>query len=70
MKIDTPDGLLFGLFLVLLFGLRFVHELFKENQVAFEDDLTLNMGQILSIPLILAGMFIFYRAVTLKKSKS
>ena len=70
MKINTPDGLLFGLFLVLLFGLRFVHELFKENQVAFEDDLTLNMGQILSIPLVMAGIFIFIRAVALNKSRS
>ena len=63
-KIELPEGLLLGLFLVILFGLRFVHELFKENQVAFEDDLTLNMGQILSIPLILAGIFILFRALT------
>ena len=62
-KIELPEGLLLGLFLVVLFGLRFVHELFKENQVAFEDDLSLNMGQILSIPLILAGIFILIRAL-------
>lgn len=66
MKIKTPDGLLLGLFLIILFGLRFVHELFKENQVAFEDGLSYNMGQILSIPLILAGIFIFIRALKLK----
>ena len=40
--------------------------MFKENQVAFEDGLTYNMGQILSIPLILAGIFIFIRALRLK----
>ncbi|MEM6525067.1 MAG: prolipoprotein diacylglyceryl transferase [Bacteroidota bacterium] len=67
MKIKTPDGLLLGLFLILLFGLRFVHELFKENQVAFEDELSYNMGQLLSIPLILAGVYIFFRAITLNK---
>ncbi len=63
-KIELPEGLLLGLFLVVLFGLRFVHELFKENQVAFEDDLAFNMGQILSIPLILAGIFILVRALS------
>ncbi len=64
---QLPEGLLLGLFLIILFGLRFVHELFKENQVAFEDDLTFNMGQILSIPLIIAGIFILLRA--LKRGK-
>lgn len=59
----TPPGLLFGIFLILLFGLRFVHELFKENQVSFEDTMSLNMGQILSIPLILFGVFILARAL-------
>lgn len=68
MKNDTPPGLLLGLFLILLFGLRFVHELFKENQVAFEDSMKFNMGQLLSIPLILAGIFILMRA--LKTSKT
>ncbi|MEQ8926150.1 MAG: prolipoprotein diacylglyceryl transferase, partial [Fulvivirga sp.] len=62
-KERTPAGLLLGLFLIILFGLRFVHELFKENQVAFEDGMALNMGQILSIPLILAGILILARAI-------
>lgn len=60
---QTPAGLLLGLFLIILFGLRFVHELFKENQVSFEDGLAFNMGQLLSIPLIIAGIFIFTRAL-------
>ncbi len=62
-KEKTPAGLLLGLFLIILFGLRFVHELFKENQVAFEDNMSLNMGQILSIPLIIAGIFILIRSL-------
>jgi len=68
-KEQTPPGLLLGLFLVLIFGLRFVHELFKENQVAFEDNMTLNMGQILSIPLIIAGIIIFVRAIKIGRIK-
>ncbi|WPP50129.1 prolipoprotein diacylglyceryl transferase [Catalinimonas niigatensis] len=58
MREKTPEGLLLGLFLIINFGLRFVHEYFKENQVEFEDDLLLNMGQWLSIPLILAGIYL------------
>lgn len=62
-KRETPPGLLLGLFLILLFGLRFVHETFKENQVDFEDTMALNMGQILSIPLIIAGVLILIHAL-------
>jgi len=61
MRSQTPEGLLLGLFLVILFGLRFVHEFFKENQVEFENEIPLNMGQWLSIPLILAGIFLLFQ---------
>ncbi|MTI21238.1 prolipoprotein diacylglyceryl transferase [Fulvivirga sp. RKSG066] len=64
---QTPPGLLFGIFLILLFGLRFVHELFKENQVAFEDGMAFNMGQILSIPLIMFGIIVLIRSLTIGK---
>lgn len=67
-KEKTPEGLLFGLFLVILFGLRFFHETFKENQEAFEDDLALNMGQILSIPLIILGLVMLIRIAVKSKS--
>jgi phosphatidylglycerol---prolipoprotein diacylglyceryl transferase len=54
------QGLIFGIFLVLVFGVRFLIEFIKEPQVGFERDLMLNMGQMLSIPLIIAGcVFIF-----------
>lgn len=53
-----PDGRIFGIFLVVLFGLRFMYEFIKESQVAFEDDLPLNMGQWLSIPLVIAGIVV------------
>jgi prolipoprotein diacylglyceryl transferase len=49
-------GLLFGLFLILVFTARFFIEFIKENQVAFEATIPLNMGQWLSIPFILIGI--------------
>lgn len=59
---NTPRGLLFGLFVVLLFTQRFLGEFLKENQEAFEDKLPLNMGQLLSIPLVLVGLWVLWRA--------
>jgi phosphatidylglycerol---prolipoprotein diacylglyceryl transferase len=50
------EGSLFGLALILGFGFRLYIERFKENQVAFEDGMLLNMGQLLSVPFILAGI--------------
>ncbi|MFC2115614.1 prolipoprotein diacylglyceryl transferase [Bacteroidota bacterium] len=49
-------GTLFGIFLVLVFGMRFLIEFIKEDQVAFESGMSLNMGQWLSIPFVLAGV--------------
>lgn len=57
-KEKLPTGRLFGIFLIVVFGLRFIYEFLKENQVSFEDDLPLNMGQILSIPLVIAGVIV------------
>jgi prolipoprotein diacylglyceryl transferase len=57
------DGVLTGLFLIILFSLRFVDEFFKINQEAFEDGLLLNMGQVLSIPFVLCGIVILIRSL-------
>jgi phosphatidylglycerol:prolipoprotein diacylglycerol transferase len=51
-------GYLFGLFLLLVFGARFLIEAFKENQSAFEAGMPLNMGQLLSIPFIIIGVLL------------
>ncbi len=51
-----PAGFNFGLFMFLLWTLRFFDEFFKMNQEAFEEDLALNMGQWLSIPMALFGL--------------
>lgn len=61
-KINLPEGRLFGIFLIVCFGLRFVYEFLKENQVDFENSLPLNMGQILSIPLVLLGVYVLIRS--------
>jgi len=54
-------GYIFGLFLVLLWSVRFFVEFLKENQVEFEDNLALNMGQWLSIPFVLLGLYFMFR---------
>lgn len=59
-KKKLKPGILLGLFLVILFFLRFCHEFLKENQVSFENHMALNMGQKLSIPFIIFGMVILY----------
>lgn len=60
------NGLIFGIFLITLFGQRFFVEFFKENQEAFEDQLALNMGQVLSIPFVLIGIFVLYWSYKVK----
>jgi len=55
------SGFLFGLGTVLFFTARFLIEFVKENQVGFEEGMSLNMGQILSVPFIVVGIvFIIY----------
>lgn len=54
------EGFIFGLFLILIFAARFVIEFFKENQSAFEQGMMFNMGQLLSIPLILWGLYLLF----------
>ena len=56
-------GFLFGLFLVLLFTVRFIVESVKESQGGFESALGLfSTGQWLSIPFILIGLYFVFRA--------
>lgn len=49
------SGTLLGIFFIVLFGMRFLIEFIKEPQVGFEESMALNMGQLLSIPFIVAG---------------
>jgi prolipoprotein diacylglyceryltransferase len=58
-KEKTPQGKILGFGLIWTFTARFLLEFFKENQVAFEQGMLLNMGQLLSIPYILLGVLLF-----------
>jgi len=60
---EARPGLLFGIFLTGIFLPRFFIEFIKNDQVAFEADMLLNMGQRLSIPFVLAGIFFIIRAM-------
>ena len=53
-------GRVIGTALTTCFLARFMIEFVKENQVSFESRMPLNMGQVLSIPFILAGVYLIY----------
>lgn len=53
---ERRPGLIFGVFFTVLFSCRFLIEFVKNPQVGFEANMTLNMGQLLSIPFILIGI--------------
>jgi prolipoprotein diacylglyceryl transferase len=60
---STKSGYLFGLFLVLLWTVRFIAEFYKKSQGGFESELgLLSTGQWLSIPFILVGIYFMFRA--------
>jgi len=64
---SVGTGLYFGLCLTLIFTFRFFIEYTKEIQVAFEAGLPMDMGQILSLPLIAIGVWSIVRSY--KKTK-
>lgn len=60
------QGFTFGWMLYLIFSVRLIIEFFKEDQSAFEYGWVLNMGQILSIPLIIGGFTLII--ISIKKA--
>jgi phosphatidylglycerol---prolipoprotein diacylglyceryl transferase len=62
-KLREKPGFMFGLFLVLIFGFRFIWEYFKRSQGGLETafDNALTTGQILSIPAVLVGLYFVLR---------
>lgn len=62
-KGNLGEGKLFGLFLMCLFTVRFFVEFLKENQSEFENGMFLNMGQLLSLPLIITGVYFYNKAL-------
>jgi len=64
----TKQGLIFGVFLVLLWTVRFLVEFVKESQGGFESDLGLfSTGQWLSLPFIAIGVYLISNALKSKK---
>lgn len=69
-KKPISDFVILAITLLMIFGSRFCFEFIKNDQVAFEQTMTLNMGQILSIPFILFGIaFVFVAIFQHKKQK-
>ena len=67
-KLDKVHrGFFFGFFLLGCFGGRFLIEFIKEPQVEFEQTMALDMGQLLSIPFIIAGIGLLVYAARAKK---
>ena len=56
------SGFFFGLCLFLIFTSRIFIEYTKENQEAFEEGMLLNMGQLLSIPFVVLGLYCMFRS--------
>lgn len=56
------EGLLLGIFFEIVFVTRFLLEFIKNDQEAFEAGHVFNMGQLLSIPFILLGLYLIIRA--------
>jgi prolipoprotein diacylglyceryl transferase len=65
---NLPRGLTTGMFFLLIFSVRIVLEFTKINQVPFEDDLPLNMGQLLSVPFVFVGAALIFQALKGKNS--
>jgi len=62
-NVRNKKGFLTGVFFVLVFLSRFLIEFIKENQEAFEANMSLDMGQWLSIPFVIGGIWLIVRAV-------
>jgi prolipoprotein diacylglyceryl transferase len=61
---EERPGLIFGVFFIGIFLPRFLIEFIKNPQVEFEQTMTLNMGQLLSVPFILLGIGLVIYAMT------
>lgn len=55
-KMELRDGFMFGAVMIAMFVARFLIEFVKNDQVAFEAGMSFNMGQLLSLPFIFAGI--------------
>ncbi|WP_018608598.1 prolipoprotein diacylglyceryl transferase [Uliginosibacterium gangwonense] len=61
---QTPQGMLVGWYMVMVFGARFFLEFFKTAQASYDEGLAISVGQYLSLPFMLAGVVLVVRAIT------
>lgn len=59
----TPEGLLFGLLMVLVFSARIVIEFFKTPQAVYEAGQMFSVGQYLSLPFVVLGVAMMLRSL-------
>lgn len=59
---ESRPGLILGVFFIGVFFPRILIEFVKNPQEEFERDMLLNMGQLLSMPFVLAGILLVCRA--------
>lgn len=64
------QGLLFGVFMIGLWGVRFLVEFMKEGQTDRDFSGALNTGQMLSIPFVLVGVWLVVRAMMRRKEQA
>jgi prolipoprotein diacylglyceryl transferase len=62
------EGLIFGVFLIGIFLSRFFVEFLKNTQEEFEEGMLMNMGQLLSIPFIIAGIWLIWKGLKAKRA--
>jgi prolipoprotein diacylglyceryl transferase len=60
-------GLFVGLFVTIMFTARFLIEFLKEVQVDFEKSMSIDMGQWLSIPFVLLGIYFIWHSIKVDK---
>ncbi|MEC5165619.1 phosphatidylglycerol:prolipoprotein diacylglycerol transferase [Flavobacterium sp. PL11] len=69
-SIKLGDGYHFGLTITLIFIMRILIEFVKIDQVEFEEGMILNMGQLLSIPFVIIGIFFIVKNLRSKQLNS
>lgn len=67
--IKEHPGFSFGFFCTVIFGSRMLIEIIKRPQVAFEDSMALDMGQLLSIPFVIVGIYFMVKSFRNKEKR-
>lgn len=62
-------GMLLGLFLIMTFTARFIVEFFKQQQAAYSIEISLNTGQLLSIPFFIIGLYLVFSSMKRNSNK-